>query len=147
MDILAKIRIDIYKNIPIILDQFLLFITGVVLIIKSHWDSISSWIGVVIIIVSVIQVIRRVKQFVLFTDKLIITRPLFPFHLADINYKLNEIKEVKFHKIKGRFGGSFVTIRSVTLDGSYLIASDKESIDYFEMQLQKLGIKTIRDGL
>jgi hypothetical protein len=147
MDILAKIKIDIYKNIPIILDQVLLFIAGVILTLNNHSELISSLIGIGIILISVIQIIRRVKQFVLYTNKLIINRPLFPFHFADISYKLNEIKEVKFHKIKGRFGGSFVTIRSINLDGSYLIASDKESIDYLEIQLQKVGIKTIRDGL
>jgi len=78
---------------------------------------------------------------------LTIKRPLFPFVIANENYTLSEIKEVKFNKITGRFGGSHLIVDSKNKSGSYRIQTTKENIDKFAKELTKLDIITIRTGM
>jgi len=135
----TKIKID---TIPNFLDALLIVILGIILIQKG-----SVIIGIIMILLGIIQFARKIKVIYFSDSFLVVHRPLIPFSFADQIFALNDIKEVKFHKIKGRFGGDYITIKGKKQSGSYSISNKKEPIDFFENELKEFGIKTIRDGI
>ncbi len=134
-----KIKIDIIANL---LDSLIIVILGLVLIQKG-----SLIIGIIVILLGIIQLARKIKIIYLNENFITIHRLLIPFSIADQNFALNDIKEVKFHKIKGRFGGNYISIKGKKQSGSYSISNKKEPIDCFQNRLNEFGIKTIRDEI
>jgi hypothetical protein len=61
--------------------------------------------------------------------------------------KLNEIKEVIFRDIQGRFGGPVIIIDSTVMTETYRMNFSRKDVSEFEIELNKLGIKTTRDRI
>ena len=142
-----KINLDLSKNIGFILDAIFEIGIGIVILYKNPTDTVFIIIGVGFILVGIIQFIRKLKTFHLTNTDLTIKRPLFPFQIAQENYPLAEIKEIKFNKIKGGFGGPHLIVNSKNKNGAYRIETTKENIDKFEIEMTKLDIKITRIGM
>tara|TARA_R110002049_G_scaffold305799_1_gene503286 strand:- start:56 stop:496 length:441 start_codon:yes stop_codon:yes gene_type:complete len=140
------IKINISKNIAFALDSILEIGIGIILYFKSSELTLKLF-GIGFILIGIIQLVRKIKTFHLTRTELTIKRPLFPFIIADENYPLTEIKEIKFNKIKGRFGGPHLIVHSKNKNGSYRIQTTNDNIDKFETELKKLNITTTRIGM
>lgn len=112
---------------------------------KSQWGGqffIASFF-----ILFAIQGIRTTKTFLLFQDKLIVKRPFFFTNSTDIVFKIDEIKEIIFRNIKGRFGGKHIIIKSKKLNESYRIDFPEKTLGEFIFKLTELGVKTSKDNM
>ena len=104
-------------------------------------------IGIIMVLVSVIQIMRVVKRFELYDRALVVKRPLTLTSKTDTVFSISQIKEVVFRKISGRFGGSVVIVYSSVMDETYRINFPTKAIDEFITRLNELGIKTVRDQI
>ncbi|NRD21579.1 hypothetical protein HNV08_16105 [Winogradskyella eckloniae] len=141
-----RIKVSLSKNIAFILDEIIGIEIGIFLYFKFS-ELTLKFVGIGFVLIGLIQLVRKIKTFHLTKTDLIIKRPLFPFIIATENYPLNEIKEIKFNKIKGRFGGSHLIVDSKNKSSSFRIETTKDNIDKFELELKKLNIKSIRIGM
>lgn len=144
---LFKLKIDVIRNIPFVLDAILEIGIGIVILSINSSEKIVLVLGFGLVIIGLIQFLRKIKTFHLTENELTIRRPLFPFKIAQEYFPLTEIQEVKFNRIKGRFGGPHLSVFSKSKNGSYRIETAKENIDRFETELKKVGVKTIRIGM
>ena len=140
-----KIKVDLIRNIPFMLDAILEVSIGISLILKSGKNKSLLFLGLGLTIFGIIQFIRKIKTFTLTHDELIIERPLFPF--AKTKFQTSKIKKIKFVNVKGRFGGRHLIIETSNQLESFRIEASKENIDNFEINLKALGIKPIREGM
>lgn len=74
-----KLKVDLVKNVPFLLDAILEVGVGVVLITRENASVGILVLGWTLLVVGVIQFIRKVKTFHLTNAELVIKRPLFPF--------------------------------------------------------------------
>ena len=144
---LFKLKVDLVRNIPFVLDAILEIGIGIVILSLNASERAMLFLGYGLVFFGLIQFIRKIKTFHLTKNELTIRRPLFPFKIAEENYPLVEIQEVKFNRIKGRFGGPHLNVLSKSKNGDFRIETAKENIDRFEMELKKVGVKTIRIGM
>ncbi|MBT1696187.1 hypothetical protein KK083_04835 [Fulvivirgaceae bacterium PWU4] len=142
-----ELRVDFTRNIPFILDSVFEIGLGLFLISKPSVSMTLLVIGWGFVIFGIIQLIRKIKIFTLTEGELIIKHPLFPFPIGEERFKISTIKEVKFIRVKGRFGGRHLTILSSEKSESYRIEASNDRIDEFEAKLKSLGIVTVRDGM
>lgn len=101
---------------------------------------------IIFFIFLVIQGIRVAKTFLLYEEKLVVRRPLTLTTLTDIEFPTCEIKEVVFKRIKGRFGGQHILIKSRSKYISYRIECSNKEIKEFIEKLNSLNIKTTFDN-
>jgi hypothetical protein len=57
------------------------------------------------------------------------------------------LKEVIFRRIKGRFGGPHIIIRSKHINESYRIDFNEETLNKFKLTLTQLGIKVSSENM
>jgi hypothetical protein len=95
----------------------------------------------------IIQGLSSTKTIHLFSDRLVVKRPLFITNRADKSFKIEDLKEVVFRKVKGRFGGPHLIIRSRRINESFRIDFSNEIITEFISKLIELGIKTSKDNM
>ncbi len=142
-----EIKIDLIRNIPFILDSLFEIGIGIILVLKNPKDQTLIFLGSGFILFGIIQFIRKIKTFHLTDNVLIIKRPFFPFAMAEEKFQISKIKEIKFIKIKGRFGGKHMVVETSDRSESYRIETTIETIDEFEVNLKALGITPIRDDM
>lgn len=138
-----NIKVDLIRNIPFLLDSILEIGIGIIILTKTSL-IILGW-G--ILIVGIIQLIRKIKTFHLTDTELIVKRPLFPFKITEERFTISDIKQVRLHRIKGRFGGPHISIVGNNKSEDFQIGISKNSIDQFEIRLKSLGILTDRNGI
>lgn len=125
-----------------------ILIVGIVSFYKFGFNSKGFVIfNICFISFGIIQFMRYAKTFHLHQDKLIIKRPLFLTEKINVVFKTENIKEIIFKKIDGRFGGPFINIYSKDLDESYRINFSEREITEFSLALEKMNIKTKRENL
>lgn len=141
-----KIKVDVLRNVPYVIDAFILIGLGVVLLINKSTDLTHLLLDSGFVLYGIVQLIRKIKTFHLTDTELIIKRPLFPFAMADEKFEVSKIKEIKFVNIKFG-GGSHLRIETIDEYKSFRIETAKENIDEFEIRLKSLGIVPIRDNM
>ncbi len=98
----------------------------------------SSWGGQLFLcfffVILIVQAIRVAKTFHLYADKLIVRRPFFFTTKTDQTFKIDELKEVIFRRIKGRFGGPHLIIRAKRLSDTFRIDFGTEIRNDFIIQ-------------
>ena len=88
----------------------------------------------------------RSNVFILNTGELIIRKP-WPIQLTkDIRFRNNEIERIIFRRIKGRFGGPHIVIKSKKKDISFRINWNEQKVDDFSSIADKLGVKLEYDN-
>lgn len=148
-----KINKRIFKTNLTVFDIFLVIIQLVAGILGIGYFSATAtwneWGGQIFIlcffILWIIQVIRVAKTFHLYSDRLIIKRPFFFTEKTNVIFMTVDIKEVIFRKIKGRFGGPHIIIKTKKLNASYRIDFSNSVLEDFINQLQRLGIKSSKE--
>lgn len=146
-DDIYTIELDLFRNSVFILDSILEVGLGICFFFLPKSGVVPICFGIVFILFGIIQLIRKLKTFHLTETEFLIRRPLFPYSPLLVSYPLSTIKEIGFVRIKGKFGGPYLTVRSNRVNGDFLIATSKVNIDRLEEELNKLGIKTTREGL
>jgi hypothetical protein len=134
-----------------LLDGGFLIIIGLLGIIKFSFDftnvgELEPLLLTIIFSALFIQGIRVIKTFILYEEKLIIRRPLTLTKKTDVVFQTSEIKEIIFRKIKGRFGGPHILIKSRSKHISYRIGSKEREIKEFIEKINSLNIKTMLDN-
>lgn len=129
------------------LDAVLEIGLGLVMVSRQDPGMMLLLMGGGLITIGTTQFVRKIKTFHLTDTELIIRRPLFPFALAEDRFLISKVKEIKFIRIKGRFGGPHLNIVTSDQAESFRIAATKENIDEFEMKLKALGLLPIRDDM
>jgi hypothetical protein len=126
------------KNSSFILDLLLFIVIGIILSFIT--GTSLRIIGIGITLFTALQLVRRLAIIMVFDKSLIVKRPLIPFGIGDDSFSLDDIEEIKFHRTKGRFGGMFVTIKSLANSTRLSINSNNEEIDYYCKKLDEIGI-------
>lgn len=148
MNLRYKTKIDIFQTLILTIELVVVLIFGISILLKNiHKANGLMLFGIGAIIICVIQIMRVVKRFDLYDETLIITRPLSMTSKTDTVLKLNDIKEIIFRNISGRFGGPVIIIDSAVMTETYNMNFSKNDIDQFELELNNLGVKTIRDNI
>jgi hypothetical protein len=98
-------------------------------------------------LVFTIQVIRTSKTFHLYSNRLIIRRPLFFSRKTDIVVNLNEIKEIIFRRIRGRYGGPHIIIKAKRFNESYRIDFSNRILNEFIAKLIEREVKTSKENM
>ncbi len=98
-------------------------------------------------VIWIVQAIRVAKTFHLFADRLVIRRPFFFTTKTDQTFKIDEIKEVIFRRIKGRFGGPHLIVKAKRLNDDFRIDFGTEIRNDFIAQLTKLGVKVSSENM
>ena len=131
---------------------FVLFIFGFCLFLYFLLNLQKGELGfqlfvLIFSLILLIQAIRTTKTFLIFDDKIVIRRPLTLTNKTDVVFKLDDLKEIIFRNIKGRFGGPHLIVISNKNTISYRINSDKEVINEFINTLNRKGIKITNDNI
>lgn len=91
---------------------------------------------------------RGVREFLLFEDKLVVTRPLLFSRNSDDIFYVSDIREVTFVNINGRYGGPHMVIRcKKRMHESYRIDFSTETLDEFRNALGGTGILIKNKGM
>ena len=112
---------------------------------KSEWGA--QLFMCVFFLIWIIQGVRVEKTFHLFADKLIVRRPLSFTTNTDVIFNISELKEIIFRKVKGRFGGPHIIIKSKRINESYRIDFNKDTLNKFNLTLTELGIKVLLENM
>lgn len=112
---------------------------------KSEWGAVLFIC--LFFFIWIIQAIRATKTFHLYADKLVIRRPFFFTTKSDQTFKIDELKEVIFRRIKGRFGGPHLIIRAKRLNDDFRIDFGTEIRNQFTTQLARLGVKVSSENM
>lgn len=147
-----QIEITLFETTITKLDMFLTIGKigiGIVGLVKfaSNLFTKSGWgfdlFMCIFFILWIIQAIRGVKTFHLFPERLVVKRPFFFTTKTDKTFKTDEIKEVVFHRIKGKYGGWFLNIRAEQLrhNDDFRIHFGANIRSEFITQLNNLGVK------
>jgi hypothetical protein len=142
-----ELKVDLLRNIPFLLDAVLEIGIGIIMVTRLKPETMMLIIGSGFLTIGIIEVLRKVKTFHLTNAELIIKRPLFPFSLAEHRFQIFKLKEIKFIRVKGRFGGRHLNIVTADQAESYRIEAGRDKIDEFEIKLISLGISPIRVGM
>ena len=120
---------------------------GLFILIVGNKNSNMLIFGIVLVIIGIIQLLRKIKTFQLTKNQLIIKRPLLPFKIAEDIFELQKINLIEFKKVIKV--GSYIKITGKLngKDGGYMLAIDKQSIDLFENELRNLGVKVSREKI
>lgn len=89
----------------------------------------------------IVQAVRGAKTFHLFSDRLVVRRPFTFTTKVDQVYRVEELREVVFSRIKGRFGGPHLHIRANGRYADYRIDFTEKIRNIFISELVKLGVK------
>ena len=121
------------------------------LIFSASKFTKEDWVGKLFIcfffFIWIVQAIRVTKTFHLFADRLVIRRPFFFTTKTDQTFKIDELKEVVFRGIKGRFGGPHIIIRAKLHNDAFRIDIGTEIRNIFIAQLTKLGVKVSTENM
>jgi hypothetical protein len=148
MNLRFKTKIDIFQTSLLTIELIAILVVGLIVIAKNAYISRNMMIvGIIMVLLSAIQIMRVVKRFEVYDEALVIKRPLSMTSKTDTIFKINQIKEIVFRNITGRFGGPVIIVYSSVMDETYRINFPKNSIDEFVSQLNELGIKTVRDNI
>lgn len=142
-----KLKVDLVRNIPFLLDAMLEIGVGLVVVIRANAPVGLLIFGWTFIAIGVMQFIRKMKTFYLTNSELIIRRPLFPFPFSEHLFLISKIREIRFINVNGRFGGSHLNIVTPDIAKSYRIQTTKEKIDEFEARLKSQGLTPIRERM
>ncbi|MBC7863038.1 MAG: hypothetical protein IAF38_08685 [Bacteroidia bacterium] len=145
--VLSEIKASSFDNI-IGAFQFIGGIAGIIYV--ANQMTKNSWGGqlsiIIFLIILAIQGLRSSITLLILKDKLIIRRPLLLTSKTDVSFKTPEIKEVVFSKVKGRFGGPHIIIKSRRDNISYRIAGSDMVLSSFIETLTALNIKVTMDN-
>ena len=129
---------------------FIVLLFLIILLISYKYYSDGIFIILIlssIYFLMIIQIIRGTKTFYLSKSSLIIKRPFLLGIINDKEFKINDIKEIIFRTVQGRFGGPHIIIKSKKETESYKIDIKQKDLELFIKHLTTLEIKTIRDKL
>jgi hypothetical protein len=113
------------------------------------FDTVEgAFFGLVVSILFIIWVVRGLKVFILYSDKLVVRRPLFFTSKFDKVYMIKEIKDVNFYFSRGRFGGNMMCVYTIYCNKyeSYRINFKTEERKLFIELLKEIGIN-VKDDL
>ncbi len=148
MELRYKTKIDILQTSILTIQLFAVLNFGILIFFKNmHKANGLMFFGIVSIILSTIQIMRVVKRFELYDKTLIISRPLSMTSKTNTVLKLTEIKEIIFRNVSGRYGGPVIIVDSSVMTETYRMNFSKNEINEFEKELNKVGVKTIRDRI
>lgn len=124
----------------------LMIFFGRILLEKFKMDSLFLFLVPIFLI---IQVIRNVKIFIVYNERIIIRRPFAIFKKAfDVVYRLDELNDVTFRTIKSRAKNDFVIfhtkVSSNKSDESYVL-NGRIQLQLLMSKLENLGVKTINE--
>ena len=118
------------------------------MIIRFSSDSLPlAGLGVFLIALGVVQFMRRIKSYHVDSEKLVISRPFMPTKSADRIYLLEDLKKVRFIKLKWGRSGPIMNVYSKKGNADFLLAISQQDIDNFFDALQGLGVETERKGI
>ena len=129
---------------------FIVLLFLIILLISYKYYSDGIFIILIlssIYFLMIIQIIRGTKTFYLSKSSLIIKRPFLLGIINDKEFKINDLKEIIFRTVQGRFGGPHIIIKSKKETESYKIDIKQKDLELFIKHLTTLEIKTIRDKL
>ena len=147
-NIIYKTQLGFLEILITIAFIVLLFLIILLIAYKYYSDGIF-----IILILSsiyflmIIQIIRGTMTFYLSKSSLIIKRPFLLGIINDKEFKINDLKEIIFRTVQGRFGGPHIIIKSKKETESYKIDIKQKDLELFIKHLTTLEIKTIRDKL
>lgn len=124
-------------------------VIGVITFLVEIWFTGWKNVWFALFCVGAFFYIRRgVREFLLFDDKLIVTRPLLFSRKSDDVFFVSDIREVTFVNIKGRFGGPHMVIRcKKRMHESYGISFSRETLNEFRNALGGTGVLIINKGM
>lgn len=136
-----------YKFFHLLVILFLFIVIVTILSITTSTSWVERILFILFLSFWIIQIIRASKTFHLFSDKLIVRRPLFFSKRTDVVFKLAEINEVIFRRIKYKFGGPHIIIKSKSRSESYRIDLSDETLNQFITSLSESGLKVSTENL
>ena len=124
----------------------LMIFFGKILLEKFKKDSLFLFLVPIFLI---IQVIRKVKIFIVYNERIVIRRPFAIFKKAfDVVYRLDELNDVTFRTVKSRAKNDFVIfhtkVSSNKSDESYVL-NGRIQLQLLMSKLENLGVKTINE--
>ncbi|MAU16227.1 MAG: hypothetical protein CMH46_11900 [Muricauda sp.] len=144
MNSILYIGVNWRRILPYILDAIFEIGAGIILLSMNKNGSTIFWIGLLLTIFGVVQLIRKIKTFHLSKSHLLIKRPLMPFKFAEMNFELKKIKKIELKRLVRV--GPYIRIIGEK-DGGYMLAMDKKTIDSLEKELKLMNITVTRENI
>ena len=134
-------NIDIFQNSGIFL------FVGVALYFRNINDNFNSkCLTLGFIFILLIWNLTRFKLFILYKNKLIV-RSIFFTSKADTIYKTNQINQIVFKFMSGKFGGNKMIVYSIFINDYdfYSINMKSDEINQFVLKLREANVEVINN--
>ena len=100
------------------------------------------FIGTVCIILGIIQFSFTLKSFQIYTDSIVVTRPMFIFKQKR-KFAKNEIEKIIFRQSKSRIGGgNYLIVCGRNLEESFMLIYSSKTLKEFIAKLKEVEIIT-----